>query len=197
MNGQRSKKPGWRYHACYAHTDSRTVVYQEKIEAAKKRRQRIAFAVELLATALGVWLLFGVLFGLAVVRGDSMLPSCRDGDLLFISRWTPVAAGDIVLFRHEGVEYVKRIVAVPGDEVDLDESSGSVVVNGVPLQEPYAVSPTLARAGGLEFPIKLGNDEFFVLGDNRPVSQDSRMIGKISKEQIDGKVLALLRLSFS
>lgn len=197
MAGLRSKQPGWRYRACYAETENRAVIYQKKIEAARGRNRRISFAGELLATALCVWLLFGVFFGLAVVRGDSMLPGCRDGDLLFISRCSQASAGDIVLFRYEGVEYVKRVVAVCGDEVDLNESSGVVVVNGVPLQEKYAVSPTLPRSGGLEFPIKLGKDEFFVLGDNRPVSQDSRVIGTISEDQIDGKVLAQLRLNLS
>lgn len=186
-----------RYRPQYAVSAESKTVYQNKIHRARKRNQRISLVVELLGTMLLVWLAFGMIFGLAVVRGDSMLPSYHNGDLLFISRLATPRAGDVILFHKDGTEYIKRVIAGPGDQVDLDESTGTVLVNGTPRQEAYVVSPTLPWEGGLEFPVVLGEGEYFVLGDNRPYSQDSRQIGLIQREQIDGKVLAQLRLAIS
>lgn len=168
---------------------------RKRIDQARCRNQRIALAIELTVTVAVIWLVFGLVLGLAVVRGDSMLPNYQDGDLLLISRLSPVSVGDVILFRFDQTEYIKRVIAGPGDEVELDEQTGTVLVNGSVRQEAYVISPTLARKDGLTFPLTVGEGEVFVLGDNRPYSKDSREIGLIRLDQVDGKVLAQLRLA--
>lgn len=79
--------------------------------------------------------------------------------------------------------YVKRIIGVSGDVIDIHD--GSVYVNGVKLDEPYVHAPT--EAGDIEYPLTVGENEYFVLGDNREVSIDSRDFGVIEDTQIVGK----------
>lgn len=77
---------------------------------------------------------------------------------------------------------VKRVIGVPGDIVDIKE--GKVFINGVAIEEPYVTSETYP--GRISYPINVGADELFVLGDNRQVSQDSREFGCIKLEQVEG-----------
>ena len=99
--------------------------------------------------------------------------------------------GDIIVFRPNGNEkshlYIKRVIAGPGDTVEIRQ--GVVYVNGEVFDESVEVA-SIEEAGIASEPIKLGADEFFVLGDNRNNSEDSRFanIGNIKKEYIIGKV---------
>lgn len=83
---------------------------------------------------------------------------------------------------------VKRVIGIPGDYVDIKE--GKVFINGEPLDEPYVTSETFPRS--VSVPFTVPEDEFFVLGDNREVSQDSRDFGCISIDQIEG--IAVFRI---
>lgn len=188
----------WRYQRYAAATPLSQGLCSKKIEKARRRNRLITLAMDLVITVVVVWLVFGLVLGLGVVRGDSMLPNYQNGDLVLISRGHSASVGDVILFRCDGMEYIKRVIAGPGDKVELDEQTGEVLVNGSPSQEDICIiSPTLARKGGLTFPLTVGEGQLFVLGDNRPYSQDSREIGLISLEQVDGKVLAQLRLAIS
>lgn len=80
---------------------------------------------------------------------------------------------------------VKRVIGVPGDEVDIRD--GYVYVNGKKLQEPYAKGETFS--GEFKIPVKVGENELFVLGDNRMVSMDSRKFGLINFKQVEGKAI--------
>lgn len=80
---------------------------------------------------------------------------------------------------------IKRVIGIPGDEVDIKD--GYVYVNGEKLNEPYVKGQTFSRE--LEFPIKVGKNQLFVLGDNRPVSKDSRTFGLIDYKQVEGKAI--------
>ena len=98
----------------------------------------------------------------------------------------PPERGEVVVFhppRRPGVEYVKRVVALPGEIVEIRR--GTVIVDGVPLDEPYVPrkSATEARA-----PLRLADDEYYVLGDNRLGSEDSRIWGPITVDSIVGRV---------
>ena len=83
------------------------------------------------------------------------------------------------------IRLVKRIIAIPGDEVDIRD--GKVFLNGEELSEPYVKGETYQREQ--PFPIKLRDGEFLVLGDNREVSKDSRTFGAIDHSQIEGKAV--------
>lgn len=82
------------------------------------------------------------------------------------------------------IRYVKRVIGIPGDEINI--KSGDVYVNGEKLEESYIKGETYGR--DIDFPLIVGENELFVLGDNREVSQDSRDFGTIKVNQVEGRV---------
>lgn len=121
------------------------------------------------------------------LSGSSMEPSLRDGDIVLMSRALARAGGyekgDIVTFRWNGGQtLVKRVIAREGERVRI-LPEGGVEIDGARLQEPY----TQGRTDGLaEFTVPEGT--LFLLGDNREISYDSRNMGVISEEALEGKV---------
>lgn len=134
-----------------------------------------------------------VVFGyvLLPVRGEgpSMSPAIEDGDLVFVNRlgyWrSPPRRGDIVAVRLAGprVVYVKRVVALPGEQVRIDQ--GTVFVNGAPLEEPYVVGRRPWTAGTTT----LEDDQYLVIGDNRRMPMGSHAFGKVRRARILGPVV--------
>jgi signal peptidase I len=160
----------------------------ERLRRSARRRLRAAFATGL---QLGVVLLavYGLVFHLSVVRGSSMAPGIHDGDRIVIDHLSYVLGdvnrGDIVVLEYPldpTVDYIKRVVGVPGDEVLVDD--GRVVVNGVEMDEPYVTAPDPHT----HLRLRVEPDTFFVLGDNRRHSSDSREFGLVPRANLVGKV---------
>ncbi len=126
---------------------------------------------------------------ISVVRGLSMQPSLFDGDRLIVDRLTysfgDVDRFDVVVLRNprdKSVDYVKRVVGLPGETVEIHK--GSVFVNGVELDERFEfIDDTTSMAE-----VIVPGGHYFVLGDNRPVSCDSREFGLVQHELLKGKV---------
>ena len=152
----------------------------------------VIWAVELLLVCmLAVFLVAA--FGQRVsTAGDSMAPALRNGDVLLINRAVyhlkSPARGDIVAFRQEenGHFSVKRIVGLPGETVQI--SDGRILIDGKELTGDIYASD-IEYAGAAEQPVKLGDDEYFVIGDNHTASDDSRLpsIGAVSRDEIYGE----------
>lgn len=161
-------------------------------------RQRISSLIRLLLiVVVTVFVLLRIIFGIAIVKGTSMVPAYKDGDVvLFVRVLNEYRMGDVVLIETGNVreDYFKRIIGLPGQTVDIDDSSGEVLIDGEPLAEPYIYVRTV-KTGGLQYPVTLGEDEYFVLGDNRTNSKDSRVFGPIKESEIDGKVFFVVRAS--
>lgn len=140
-----------------------------------------------------VVLLMTFCFRLVDVDGSSMLQTLQDGNKVVVTglNYEP-QVGDIVVISH-GAELdkalVKRVIAVGGQTVDINSETGEVIVDGVVLDEPYINGKTVAE-GDMEFPLQVTENTVFVLGDNRPISKDSRYqeVGLIENESIIGKV---------
>ena len=96
-----------------------------------------------------------------------------------------------MIYKYQGETMIGRIVALGGDEVDID--ANGLQVNGSPQYEPKITKSTLPFVDGIKFPIKLKEGEIFVLADTRGESLDSRLFGPLSKENIQGKIFILLR----
>ncbi len=136
-----------------------------------------------------------VVFGyvLLPVRGDgpSMSPTIEHGDLLFVNRLgylrSSPARGDIVAVRLAGprVVYVKRVVALPGERVRIEQ--GTVLVNGAALQEPYVRK----KQPWTTSEITLEGDEYLVIGDNRGMASEAHAYGKVRRTRILGSVVRL------
>lgn len=146
-----------------------------------------------LAVAVGLGLLVReYVFRLTRVAGDSMEGTLETGDLALVTRFDylagPPARLDVVqvAFAGRGGKYLKRVIGLPGETVDI--ISGVVHINGTALDEPYA------RLSDDDYHISLGKDEYFVLGDNRPESYDSREedIGAVRADAFLGRVRAVV-----
>ena len=144
-------------------------------------------------------LVFLLLFRIVVVSGPSMQNTLVDGDYLLLLSgiwYQDPQQGDIIVASKDsfenGVPIVKRVIAVEGQEVDIDFGNGIVYVDGQALDEPYITAPT-HLAEGMEFPLTVSEGCVFVLGDNRPVSCDSRnpRVGLLDKREILGKAIFL------
>jgi len=129
------------------------------------------------------------------VHGDSMEPTLCSGDVLLVDKLTPNISGynryDVVVFRYRYREeqyYIKRIIGLPGETVQIAE--GNVWIDGVKLEDDFGVEPIEKAKRAIE-PVVLGDGEYFVLGDNRNHSSDSRDsdIGNLTKADMIGKAV--------
>ncbi len=128
-----------------------------------------------------------------VVRGSSMEPTFRDDQLLLISRMNYLLAdpqrGDIVVFHYPNApteDYIKRVIGLPGETVEIRDRE--VYVNGVQLNEPYINEPCNQYSCQDKI-FELGSDEYFVMGDNRNRSSDSRSFNGVKRQFIVGEVV--------
>ena len=133
------------------------------------------------------------------VVGGSMSPSLSSGDLVLASkldyRVHDPQRGDIVILKDPmdpSKDFIKRVVGLPGDRILIRDRQ--VLVNGQPLQEPYVASGWVATSDWPDHPADPKGEvvppgSYFVLGDNRDHSSDSRLFGYISRDQIEGKAV--------
>jgi len=175
-------------------TPTQAIYWRRKRHLAFKVRIRLL--ISLICTAAVALILFGVVFGIADISGNSMHPALASGDWILFSRIGGYGAGDIVILKVDGQqntdEYIKRVVGVPGDTLDID-GAGHVLVNGSILTEPYAMGYTDQKSY-IKYPLALQKDEYFVLGDNRENSLDSRNYGPIKGGDIIGKEKIIIRI---
>lgn len=123
------------------------------------------------------------------VYGSSMAPTLHNGVILVSVKTKDFSSGDIIAFYHGNKLLIKRYIAGPSDYVNVDED-GNVSVNGTLLDEPYLAEKAYGEAD-IEFPYQVPDQRYFVMGDNRSVSIDSRssIVGCIAGDQIVGKVV--------
>lgn len=164
-----------------------------------RRKNRMSVLYEVLFWVFGV--MAAVFLGIMTVNfigirtsviGSSMEPALYNGEEVLLNKiiyqFSAPARGDVIAFHPNGDEnthlYVKRIVGLPGESIQIKQ--GSVYIDG----EMHVMDTPTEDPGIAEEVIKLGDDEYFVMGDNRENSEDSRSanIGNVSREMIEGKV---------
>ena len=169
--------------------------YDEEKPKAKKSAWLKEFYewTQAIAIALVVALIINqFFFAIVQVEGDSMLPTLVNKQRLVVTKFLyKPEQHDIVIVKSEalGKHIVKRVIAVPGQEIDIDSKTGDVYVDGVMLDEPYIkdkIHP-LRVGSRYNYPIVVPEDTVFVMGDNRNNSQDSRSIGVVKFDEIVGK----------
>ena len=123
------------------------------------------------------------------IYGSSMTPTLQDGEIIFSVKTSEFDPGDVIAFYYNNKILVKRVICGPGDWFNIDED-GFVYVNDQPLEEPYLSERALGDTN-IELPYQVPADKFFVLGDHRATSVDSRntAVGCVAQEQIVGKII--------
>lgn len=150
--------------------------------------------------ALGICVVIAIVIALIItnfvashtkVEGNSMESTLENGDDIIVEKFSYLTGDperyDIIVFREsESVNYIKRVIALPGETIQITE--GKIYINERAVFDTYG-NAKMEDGGIAEKPIKLGQDEYFVLGDNRNASKDSRdkAVGVIKRDQIIGK----------
>lgn len=150
----------------------------------KMLRGTVAVLVVVAATAV---LISNLLLPILRIYGSSMTPTLVNGNIVAAVRNGTYQRGDIIAFYYNNKILVKRVIGMPGEWVDMDEN-GNVTIDGEPLEEPYLTEKSLGECD-IELPYQVPEGRYFVMGDHRSVSSDSRssQVGCVSEEQIVGK----------
>lgn len=126
------------------------------------------------------------------IAGTSMEPGLQDGDIVLLVKKKDLKTGDLCAFYYSNKILIKRVIGVPGDYIWI-ESDGTVVLNGEPLDEPYISEKVLGECD-VEFPYQVPENSYFVMGDKRETSIDSRssVIGCVAEDQLIGRLICKL-----
>ena len=168
----------------------------------KAKRRRCAdaediasFFTKFIAIVVLLALLFGFAFGVTPMENDDMSPRISAGDLLLYYRLADdLVTGDVLVFEKDGEQYVGRIVANPGDTVEVTDQA-TLVVNGSTVLENDIYYTTPKYDDGPVYPVTLAQNEYFILCDYREGARDSRYFGPVSLAEIKGKVITVVRRS--
>lgn len=162
---------------------------RKRIRRGDLYRQALRGTVAVLVVVAAIAVLITTLFlPILQISGDSMSPTLEHDEIVILLKTKDFDRGDLIGFYYQGKILLKRVIALPEDEVAID-ADGNVYINGELLEEPYVTDKGLGDCD-LEFPYKVPGTGYFVLGDQRSNSVDSRnsAIGAVSQDDIIGKV---------
>lgn len=172
---------------------------EEKTRRPSVRAQVKGISYELLMVLIKITIIFTVfaatftfVFGVYRNADISMDPMIKDGDLVVFYRGDKTYYDDeTVVLEYEGEKQTRRVVAIAGDTVDITKKG--LVINGALQNEPDIREATYRYASGVEFPLEVGSDEIFVLGDGRENATDSRVYGCVKTKDTLGKAIMIIR----
>lgn len=151
------------------------------------RSEVFSFIKHILCGILVGFIVSRYIFGIAFVSGVSMEPTYHDGNAVVLNRLATPKIGDVVVAKWDDMLVIKRVVGTEGDIITIGD--GCLIRNGSEVQEDYINGYTYPMGNQVVEDLLLGSDEYFLLGDNRVNSTDSRIFGAIDKTDIVGVVV--------
>ena len=165
---------------------------EERISDKRVRRLQM-IGLRILVLLVAIWIVFFWIIGITTVPNGYMFPSLKAGDLLIYYKMdTELVSGDVITFHKNDTKYVGRIVAVGGDTVDITDEE-KLSINGNAVYETGIFYNTPKYEGFSDYPLVVDEDSFFVLVDMREGGEDSRYFGPVSRDEIDGLIIEVLR----
>ncbi len=167
---------------------------EDKMARAEKTvRDLQRLGLYIISLVLLFWLLFSYVIGITTAKTNDMEPRVDLGDLVLYFRLEKdIRVQDVIIYEKDGKEYVGRIVAKAGDEVLVSENE-TLFINGNSVFEQNIFSSTPRYENGVDYPVSVGADEYFVLGDRRRGAEDSRVFGCVKRSEIKGVVITIIR----
>ena len=159
-------------------------------EKYKKRYRKVmkSTAYTLIVVAAVAALIATFMLPVLQIHGNSMEPTINDGEIVILIKTTNLKRGQLCCFSYQNKYLIKRVIGIPGDTITINEE-GYVFVNNVRLDEPYVLERSLGECD-VTFPVHVTENHYFILGDHRSTSIDSRSsaVGLVDSEQIVGKI---------
>lgn len=166
----------------------REAIRQEKYKMLYRRVLRSTLYALVIVAAVAV-LIATLVLPVIQITGTSMAPTLTEGDVIVLVKTDRLRRGDLCAFSYANKTLIKRVIGTPGDVIDID-ADGNVSVNGERIDEPYLTAKALGDCD-IELPYQVPESRFFLMGDQRETSIDSRnsVIGCVTQEQMIGKIL--------
>lgn len=167
--------------------DVQVELKRERNRIRYKRILRSTVYALILVAAVAV-LIASLILPVLQISGTSMEPTLNNGEIVVLLKTNKLQRGDLCGFSYSNKILIKRVIGLPGDVIVID-SEGTVFLNGEPLAEPYISEKGLGECD-LEFPYEVPEETYFLMGDHRSTSIDSRssVIGSVKRDQIVGKI---------
>jgi signal peptidase I len=165
------------------------------LEELKRERNKLRFRKILKSTFYALVIVAAVAALVATlvlpvlqISGTSMEPTLNNGEIVVLIKTSNLKRGDLCGFAYSNKILIKRVIGLPGDTIFIDED-GTIYINGYALEEPYITEKAFGECD-IEFPYTVPEEEYFLMGDQRATSIDSRstVIGCIPRDQIIGKL---------
>ena len=162
-------------------------ISREKYSAKYKKVLRSTLSSLIVVAAIAV-LIATLALPVLQIQGSSMEPTLNDEEIVVLIKTSNLKRGQLCCFSYQNKLLIKRIIGVPGDSITINEE-GYVYINGEQLDEPYIIDRALGECD-IEFPFHVTENHYFILGDHRSTSIDSRssVIGLVDAEQVVGKI---------
>jgi len=163
-------------------------IKREKIKQLYKKLLKSTVYALIVVTAIAV-LIATLILPVVQITGTSMEPGLCEGDIVVLVKSKHMQRGDLCAFYYSNKVLIKRVIGLPGDYIEMD-AQGNIFVNGEVLEEPYLTQKAFGECD-IEFPYQVPESQYFVLGDQRETSIDSRstVIGCVPYDQMVGKLI--------
>lgn len=162
-------------------------IAKEKYSRKYKKVLKSTFSSLIVVAAIAV-LVATLALPVLQIQGSSMEPTLNDEEIVVLLKTSKLTRGQLCCFSYQNKLLIKRIVGIPGDSIIID-TEGYVYVNGDKLDEPYVIDRAYGECD-IEFPFNVTDNHYFILGDHRSTSIDSRssVVGLVSSEQVVGRI---------